>query len=141
MDIAYDHLQESFTEEATTQPNRASSSTDSNQPVQQPATLNAEIQDAYRAISNSPWGARIGGFFGSVVKQVGAPRPFICPPPRAPRHRLTTAATTNRANPSTGKPSRSSRPSAKTPRAASLTSAPRSSAAREACPYPSSPLS
>ncbi|KAK0743290.1 hypothetical protein B0T18DRAFT_392094 [Schizothecium vesticola] len=68
MDIAYDHLQESFTEEATTQPNRASSSTDSNQPAQ-PATLNAEIQDAYRAISNSPWGARIGGFFGSVVKQ------------------------------------------------------------------------
>lgn len=76
MDIAYDHLQESFTEEATTQPNRASSSTDSNQPAQQPATLNAEIQDAYRAISNSPWGARIGGFFGSVVKQVGAPPPF-----------------------------------------------------------------
>ncbi|KAK1832400.1 BSD domain-containing protein 1-B [Podospora conica] len=68
MDIAYDHLQESFTEETTTQPNRASSSTDSTQPAQ-PATLNAEIQDAYRAISNSPWGARIGGFFGSVVKQ------------------------------------------------------------------------
>lgn len=132
MDIAYDHLQESFTEEATTQPNRASSSTDTNNnSPAQPATLNAEIQDAYRAISNSPWGARIGGFFGSVVKQVGPP---LSP---TPRPRLTSTANHPRANPYTAKPSRSSLPSARMPRAASRTSAPPSSAAPGVCHCPS----
>jgi hypothetical protein len=68
MDIAYDHLQESFTEETTTAPRAQSSTTGENKPAQQ-NTLNADLQDAYRAFSSSPWGARIGGFFGSVVKQ------------------------------------------------------------------------
>lgn len=64
MDVAYDHIQE----ETLTDDNQASSSSDK-KPTQPPPTLNAEFQDAYRAFSNSPWGARIGGFLGNVVKQ------------------------------------------------------------------------
>ena len=33
-------------------------------------TLESDLQDAYKAFSNSPWGSRIGGFLGSVAKQV-----------------------------------------------------------------------
>lgn len=62
MDFAYDHLQED-----TNKKDEGSSNTPMNDPAQ--PSLNSEIQDAYRAISASPWGARIGGFFGSVVKQ------------------------------------------------------------------------
>jgi hypothetical protein len=61
MDLAYDHIQE----EALA-PEEAK-----NRQEQQPeTTLNADFQEAYKAISSSPWGAKLGGFFGSVVKQV-----------------------------------------------------------------------
>lgn len=48
-----------------------------NQPEPQPSsadqsTLNNDFQEAYKAISSSPWGAKLGGFFGSVVKQVSS---------------------------------------------------------------------
>lgn len=68
MDSAYDHIQEeSYPQDPTKQQAGGDSSTH-----QQTATnFNAEIQDAYKAISNSPWAARIGGFFGTVKKQVG----------------------------------------------------------------------
>lgn len=36
------------------------------------STLNKDFQEAYKAISSSPWGAKLGGFFGSVVKQVSS---------------------------------------------------------------------
>lgn len=63
MDAAYDHIQEqSFPDDED--PNRKNTA----QSPQHP-TLNADIQEAYKAFSNSPWGARIGGFFGTVVKQ------------------------------------------------------------------------
>ncbi|KAL7938475.1 hypothetical protein V8C35DRAFT_275733 [Trichoderma chlorosporum] len=32
-------------------------------------SLNSDIQEAYKAFSASPWGAKIGGFFGNVIKQ------------------------------------------------------------------------
>ncbi|KAK4185560.1 BSD domain-containing protein 1-B [Podospora australis] len=64
MDVAYDHIQESNLPEDKSD----SESKETKQPVPQ-SSLNAEFQDAYRAFSSSPWGARIGGFFGSVVKQ------------------------------------------------------------------------
>ncbi|KAK4174590.1 hypothetical protein QBC36DRAFT_37944 [Triangularia setosa] len=63
MDIAYDHILESNFEDKSDSQNRQ------NQPAAPQASLNEDLQDAYRAFSNSPWGARIGGFFGSVVKQ------------------------------------------------------------------------
>jgi hypothetical protein len=61
MDLAYDHIQE----EALS-PDEASEKKDK----QAETTLNSDFQEAYKAISSSPWGAKLGGFFGSVVKQV-----------------------------------------------------------------------
>ncbi|KAK3349404.1 hypothetical protein B0T25DRAFT_241881 [Lasiosphaeria hispida] len=66
MDVAYDHIQE----ESFPDDNERSTTADK-KPVPA-ASLNEEMQDAYRAISSSPWGARIGGFLGSVVKQGGS---------------------------------------------------------------------
>ncbi|CZR52036.1 related to DOS1 protein [Phialocephala subalpina] len=59
MDLAYDHIQEeAFPEEPS-----------SEQEKKPETTINSDFQEAYKAISSSPWGARLGGFFGSVVKQ------------------------------------------------------------------------
>ncbi|KFZ03372.1 hypothetical protein V501_09379 [Pseudogymnoascus sp. VKM F-4519 (FW-2642)] len=67
---AYDHIQESALapEESSS---AGGTSNGGNGETKQTAqnTLNADFQDAYKAISSSPWGARLGGFFGSVVKQ------------------------------------------------------------------------
>jgi hypothetical protein len=62
MDLAYDHIQE----EALS-PEEPS---DKQEQKAETTTLNSDFQEAYKAISSSPWGARLGGFFGSVVKQV-----------------------------------------------------------------------
>lgn len=66
MDIAYDHIQENSLPRAGEE-SKDGSRTD--QP-QQP-TLNEDIQEAYKAFSSSAWGSKIGGFFGTVVKQGG----------------------------------------------------------------------
>ncbi|KAF1912000.1 hypothetical protein BDU57DRAFT_505844 [Ampelomyces quisqualis] len=65
MDSAYDHLQdESYPQDPTKQGVGGDST------HQETANnLNAEIQDAYKAISSSPWAARLGGFLGTVKKQ------------------------------------------------------------------------
>ncbi|KAN0119982.1 BSD domain containing protein [Hyaloscypha variabilis] len=60
MDLAYDHIQE----EALSPEEHADK-----QEQKPETTLNSDFQEAYKAISSSPWGARLGGFFGSVVKQ------------------------------------------------------------------------
>jgi hypothetical protein len=68
---AYDHIQESALapeESAAGGNNNNGANGEGRQTAQN--TLNADFQDAYKAISSSPWGARLGGFFGSVVKQV-----------------------------------------------------------------------
>jgi hypothetical protein len=71
MDSAYDHIQEeSYPEDPTPQPQTK----DSNQG--QKSDFNSEIQDAYKAISSSPWAARLGGFLGSVKKQVNQRSPL-----------------------------------------------------------------
>jgi hypothetical protein len=62
MDLAYDHIQESALS--------PDESAENGVKKPEPSTLNKDFQEAYRAISSSPWGARLGGFFGSVVKQV-----------------------------------------------------------------------
>lgn len=65
MDLAYDHIQEETLQSA---------GEPSEKKEKQPeTTLNSDFQEAYKAISASPWGARLGGFFGSVVKQVCFP--------------------------------------------------------------------
>lgn len=66
MDIAYDHIQENaYAKEGESAESKDASKSDQPQP-----SLNTDIQDAYKAFSASPWGARIGGFLGNVVKQV-----------------------------------------------------------------------
>jgi len=65
MDIAYDHIQESSFPKVEEEGKKDSKQ----EPPPQP-TLNEDIQEAYKAISSSTWGSRIGGFIGSVVKQV-----------------------------------------------------------------------
>ena len=61
MDLAYDHIQEELLpQDEEAKPEK----------VAEPTSLNNEIQDAYKAISSSPWATRLGGFFGSVKKQV-----------------------------------------------------------------------
>jgi hypothetical protein len=66
MDLAYDHIvEESLPKEEDGKRNKAAGSAEQTQ-----NSLNAEFQDAYKAFSASPWGARLGGFFGNVVKQV-----------------------------------------------------------------------
>ncbi|KAM0207581.1 hypothetical protein ACHAQI_007584 [Fusarium lateritium] len=59
MDLAYDHITEKGYAKETGEPKNE----------QPQSTLNEDLQDAYKAFSNSPWGSRIGGFFGNVVKQ------------------------------------------------------------------------
>lgn len=67
MDIAYDHIQE----ETLKNDGRQAANDKGKQP-EDPNSLSADVQDAYRAFSASPWGARIGGFIGAVAKQGGS---------------------------------------------------------------------
>ncbi|KLU88626.1 hypothetical protein MAPG_07611 [Magnaporthiopsis poae ATCC 64411] len=68
MDLAYDQiLEKSVSKENETTPRASGEKKAENEEP----TLSAEVQDAYRAFSSSPWGARIGGFIGSVAKQGG----------------------------------------------------------------------
>lgn len=73
MDAAYDHIQEqSFPDDEDNGRRPKDGSNDT-----QPSSINADFQEAYKAFSNSPWGARIGGFLGSVAKQVRGKGSFI----------------------------------------------------------------
>lgn len=64
MDLAYDHIQEEAYIKNTDEPGESSKQEDAQ------TSLNSDIQEAYKAFSASPWGAKIGGFFGNVIKQV-----------------------------------------------------------------------
>lgn len=61
MDLLYDHIQE----DVYAREQEEAKADNGEQP-----SLNHEIQDAYKAFSASPWGTKIGGFLGNVVKQV-----------------------------------------------------------------------
>ncbi|KAI9900648.1 hypothetical protein N3K66_004910 [Trichothecium roseum] len=66
MDLAYDHI----TEDSYKEGDKSKDETkDDSKPEQTQASLSADVQDAYKAFSNSPWGAKLGGFFGTVKKQ------------------------------------------------------------------------
>ncbi|KAL7951858.1 hypothetical protein V8C42DRAFT_19844 [Trichoderma barbatum] len=62
MDLAYDHIQEEAYK-------NANESGESSKQEDAQTSLNSDIQEAYKALSASPWGAKIGGFFGNVIKQ------------------------------------------------------------------------
>ncbi|KEQ94108.1 hypothetical protein AUEXF2481DRAFT_293148 [Aureobasidium subglaciale EXF-2481] len=61
MDFAYDQIQEeSLPSDSSSQQNTSD----------RPATdLNTELQQAFKAVSASPWGARLGGLFAQAKKQ------------------------------------------------------------------------
>ncbi|KAG6003288.1 hypothetical protein E4U21_002216 [Claviceps maximensis] len=61
MDLAYDHIQE----EAFTKDGKASDEPRPETTLEGSSSLNDELQDAYKAISSSAWGMRLGGFFGT----------------------------------------------------------------------------
>ncbi|OQE46243.1 hypothetical protein PENCOP_c001G06464 [Penicillium coprophilum] len=61
MDIAYDHI----LEESYSNKEGASDS----KPQEPNPNLNDELQETFRAFSNSPWGSRIGGLWDNVRKQ------------------------------------------------------------------------
>ena len=66
MDIAYDHItEETFSSDRapTPTPRKAEASSPSR------PNLNAEFQETFRAFSNSPWGAKLGGLWGNVRRQ------------------------------------------------------------------------
>ncbi|KAF2760363.1 BSD-domain-containing protein [Pseudovirgaria hyperparasitica] len=65
MDVAYDSVQkESFPDD---QEQQGDSTTAAVGPP--PGTFNNDVQEAYKAISSSPWAARLGGLWGNVKKQ------------------------------------------------------------------------
>lgn len=64
MDLAYDQI----AADALPKDNEQGSNDNKGDQKQQP-TLNEEVQEAYKAISTSAWGTKLGGFFGNVVKQ------------------------------------------------------------------------
>lgn len=62
MDLAFNHIEDSYVrDQDTADPSK------SGQPA---STLTEDIQETYKAFSASPWGAKIGGFLGTVRKQV-----------------------------------------------------------------------
>ncbi|KAF2136401.1 uncharacterized protein K452DRAFT_329721 [Aplosporella prunicola CBS 121167] len=65
MDVAYDYIQEESFPDDDQHPK------DAPKPEAAPPqnSFNNEVQEAYKAISSSPWAARIGGFWGTVKKQ------------------------------------------------------------------------
>ncbi|KAF2998636.1 hypothetical protein E8E13_007514 [Curvularia kusanoi] len=66
MDSAYDHIQEeSYPQDDAAKKQTGESSTT----AQQPSNFNSEVQEAYKAISSSPWAARLGGFWQTAKKQ------------------------------------------------------------------------
>jgi hypothetical protein len=70
MDVAYDHT---FTDDAVTADKKGKAPARDQEGEQQEESLNEELQQAYKAISSSPWGARLGAFVGTVRKQVRFP--------------------------------------------------------------------
>src|SRR5947207_2959450 len=64
MDIAYDHIVEETYSDRTPTPKPNSAQASTNRP-----NLNTEFQETFRAFSNSPWGAKLGGLWGNVRRQ------------------------------------------------------------------------
>ena len=64
MDVAYDRIQE----EALTPEEEEKAGQEKRERRQ--SDLNTELRETYQAMAESSWGARLGGFLGSVKKQV-----------------------------------------------------------------------
>jgi hypothetical protein len=73
MDSAYDHIQEESYPQDKPKQQTGEGSSDA-----QPSNFNTEVQEAYKAISSSPWAARLGGFWQTAKKQVGQFQSLEC---------------------------------------------------------------
>ncbi|KAK5123558.1 hypothetical protein LTR85_002596 [Meristemomyces frigidus] len=62
MDIAYDHVQEEALAPSEEHQQRS-------QPEEGSGNLNTEFQQAFQAVSTSPWGSKLGGWFSQARKQ------------------------------------------------------------------------
>lgn len=68
MDVAYDHIQEeNFPDDEEGQPHDK----------KEQRSLSGEFQDAYNAFSQSQWGVKLGGLWGTVKKQVPNTIPYL----------------------------------------------------------------
>lgn len=67
MDNAYDHIQEEIYPEGPSKKKTEGESSAS--AGAQPTNFNSEVQEAYKAISSSPWAAKLGGFWQTAKKQ------------------------------------------------------------------------
>ncbi|KAI6860698.1 BSD-domain-containing protein [Hortaea werneckii] len=65
MDVAYDHVQE----ESYSPANANDQSQKQANTSEPPQTLNTEFQQAFQAVSASPWGSKLGGWFNQARKQ------------------------------------------------------------------------
>ena len=65
MDIAYDHVQN----ESYSSPDEAGGASSGERAATAQPTLNTELQDAFNAVTASPWGSRLGGWLSSARKQ------------------------------------------------------------------------
>lgn len=65
MDFAYDHIQEEILASNQAEKQEDGSTSTNNQNID----LGAEFEETFRAFSNSPWGAKIGGLWSNVRKQ------------------------------------------------------------------------
>lgn len=78
MDLAFDHIQEDAATKkegesgtnADIKDGSKDAPKDESKPEQPQSSLNSELKDAYEAFSASPWGTRLGGLWGNVIKQV-----------------------------------------------------------------------
>lgn len=72
MDLAYDHIAEQTyagDRAATPTPPRPDGSTSQPPPAVARQNLQTELQETFKAFSNSPWASRLGGLWGTVRKQ------------------------------------------------------------------------
>ena len=107
MDSAYDHIQEESYPQGQSKKQTGDSSSSA-----QPSNFNTEVQEAYKAISSSPWAARLGGFWQTAKKQVSLILLTSC-------YRLSDILA--RANSTTTQPASNTLPPAKKPPPASQT--------------------
>jgi hypothetical protein len=68
MDVAYDHIQE----ETFPEDEEKKKGQDSREDGPAPQSINEDFQEAYKAFTTSPWGAKLGGFWATAKKQVRA---------------------------------------------------------------------
>lgn len=67
MDVAYDHIQEEALPRKEEE--KIVKDSDGNSAESEKQSLNAEFQEAYKSISTTAWGAKLGGFLSTVQKQ------------------------------------------------------------------------